>query len=120
MKDLYRTVLKVIIVVVIIGVIVNDSAAYLFTYYSGQDEAKEIAKSFALEYRQSESEGSALEAAKNTAAARGTEIISYKFDESTVHVTIKTGIEKTVIISRVEALKKYRRVKVSASAEIKI
>lgn len=119
MNEWLRTLIKIIIAFAIVGVLINDGAAYLYTMYKGQDTADKVAQSYALEYNTSQSAGSALNQAQNTAADLGASIAEYRLADKTIEITIELPLQKTVIISRVKALEKYNKVKITATAELK-
>lgn len=119
MNESLRTLLKVIIAFVIIGILINDGAAYLYTMYKGQDMADQVAQSYALEYNSSGSAGNALAEAQRTAQNLGVSIAAYRLLEKSIEITIQLPIQKTVIISRVKALEKFSKVEVTATADLK-
>lgn len=119
MNESLRTLLKVIIAFIIVGILINDGASYLYTMYRGQDKAEQIAQSYALEYNSSHSPSAALYEAQQTAANLEVTIAEYLLAENKIQITIELPLQKTVIINRVKALEKYSKVRVSATAELK-
>jgi len=118
MRELLSTLVKVVVAFVIAGILINDTAAYIYSRYDGEDKAVEVARTFALEYNQSASVGSALNKAGETATSMGVNLVSYSIEGKTVEVNIELDAEKTAIIQRVKSLKELARVKVSATAEL--
>lgn len=118
MKELFGSLVKLILVFVIAAIVIYDIGGYFYTRYYGQQKADEVARVFATEYKQSASTGSAVAKATETANILGVAFRNYNITQTSVEVVIELELEKTVIINRVEALKPYSKVKISAGAQL--
>lgn len=119
MKDFLGSLLKIIIIIVIAIVLVNDVGNYLLAKYNSGDKAKEVAQEALNIYQKSRSLSTAKLAAIRKAQEIGVEFksLEYKPVPPTMEVTIVVPVKRTLLLSRVEQLKKYTKVDVGGEAQ---
>jgi len=122
LKDFLGSLLKIIIIIVIAIVLVNDVGNYLLAKYNSGDKAKVVAQEALNIYQKSRSLSTAKLAAIRKAQEIGVEFksLEYKPVPPTMEVTIVVPVKRTLLLSRVEQLKKYTKVDVGGEAHTNI
>ncbi len=119
MSEYIRPLLKIIIVFIVAGVIVNDVGSYLVAYYKAHDAADNVVQVFALGVEKGSSTVSGIENAKKKAQSLGVNFTRYEISDERAIIDVEKDVSGTIIISRIEALKNFTKVTASESANLK-
>ena len=119
MTEYLRPFLKIIIVFIIAGVLLNDIGLYFYTSYQGQQAARNVSDLFSSRLKKSNSTGILVEEANKIAAERGARFIGYKFEGDNVTTEVEVDVNRTVVIKRIEALEDFTKVKITSTARIR-
>ncbi|KKL26587.1 hypothetical protein LCGC14_2393810, partial [marine sediment metagenome] len=111
--------LKIIIVFIIAGVLLNDIGLYFYTSYQGQQAARNVSDLFSSRLKGTSSTGILVKQANEIAEDRGARFIGYKFDGDNVTTEVELDVNRTVIIKRVEALKDFTKIRMKSTARIR-
>ncbi len=119
MTEYLRPFLKIIIVFIIAGVLLNDIGLYFYTSYQGQQTARNVSDLFSSRLKKGSSTGILVKEANEIAAEHGARFIGYKFDADNVTTEVEVEVNRTVIIKRVEALKDFTKIRMKSTARIR-
>ena len=118
MKELFKTLLKVIIVFIIVGTIINDLGIVIITSYYSKDTADTIAQTYAKTYNKTSSGVASKYKTELTAEEYDVIITNFDRQPSEVSVTIEVPVKRTIYLSRIEPLKKFTIVSVTGTSAL--
>lgn len=119
MKDFRSTIIKVVIVIIFAGVIVNDLAAVVSTYYLADEVAKKVAFGTATAYKVAgKQESVAVEAAYKLAEQNNGRLIGFDLKNSEVIVQISLQADRVLVASYLPPLRHYLNGSAIASASL--
>lgn len=119
MKDFFGSFLKIVIIIVIAIVLVNDAGNYILAKYNSDEKAKKVAEEALAMYQKTRSLSTSKLAAIRVAQEIGVELKSLEYNPTppTMKVIVIVPVKRTILLSRIEQLKKYTKVEVSGEAQ---
>ncbi len=119
MTEYLRPLLKIIVVFIIAGVLLNDIGLYIYTRYQGQEAADSVSDLFSSRLKGTSSTGILVKQANEIAEDRGARFIGYKFDGDNVTTEVELDVNRTVIIRRIEALEGFTKVRITSTSRLR-
>ena len=101
------TVIKILILITLVVVIINDIGVVATGYYAADDKAHKVANAALADYRINTDINSAAAAAQEMARDQSVVLTGFQITEKLVRVSIKVPAKKTWIANRIDALKPY-------------
>lgn len=105
--DLVRSGIKVFLVVVFVGIILNDIGQVAVNYYNAGEKANQIANAAMHSFQVYKSEAVAQNEALKTAASQGVALEFMKVDKKEAVVQIKSDTVNTLWAHRIKPLVPY-------------
>ncbi|HDP70547.1 MAG TPA: hypothetical protein ENN38_07070 [Actinobacteria bacterium] len=118
MRELLGSALKIILIVVIAFVIMNDVGIVITSYWHSSRTAADIANAAAINYKLTGSAEQAQATAKDWADQKGVEITDLKVEEGTLTASIKIPSKRTYIIRHIKFLENILPTKKTVSIDI--
>ncbi len=120
MRDFFSAVLKIVLILVLVLVPLNDLGNYLLTQYNYESVAKKVAQEAMNTYVETQSLATAQSVAMTIAQRNGVELKSLEFKEQppVIKVVIAVPVKRAILLPRIEQLKKYSKVEISGTATI--
>lgn len=115
-SDYLRSLAKIVLIVVIAGIILNDFGQVIVTYWQTGDKATAVAESAFTSYRQHQSVAVAQNEAQKAAATQGVELESMQVTERESVVQVKATAQNTLWAHRIKSLVPYLTVRVRTTS----
>lgn len=101
------TVVKILILITLVVIIINDIGVVATGYYVVDDKAHKVANAALADYKINTNVNSAAAAAAEVASNQNVILTGFQITDRLVRVSIEIPAQKTWVANRVSALKPY-------------
>jgi len=114
--DFVRSGIKIFLVVVLVGIILNDIGQAVVNYYNAGNEANEIANVALRSFQINKSEAVAQNEAQKAAASAGVTLELMQVNQKEAVVQIKSDTANTLWAHRIKTLAPYLSIHIRTTA----